>query len=73
MIFENLKPRLDEAILEADKTQEKCEVKLIYNELNGKSCMNPAFGYLYSKSRDFRIRHDEYRFVIVIYPKKIIY
>ncbi len=70
MIFENLKPRLDEAIIESDKTQEPVEVKLIYNELIGRNCMNPAFEYLYSETRDFRTRRDEYRFVIVIYPKQ---
>jgi len=69
MIFENLKPRLNEAILEADKTQEECEVKLIYNELFSKDSLNPAFEYLFGLTRDFRTRHDEYRFILVIYPK----
>jgi len=70
MIFKNLQPRLDEAILEADKTQEECEIKLIYNELYDVTSLNPAYEYLFRNVRDFKIRHDEYRFVIVIYPKK---
>lgn len=70
MIFENLKPRLDEAMAEADTVKKPQEVKLIYNELIGKDCMNPAFEYLFGNSRDFETRRDEYRFVLVILPKK---
>ena len=70
MIFENLQPRIDDAIKEADLTKEPKEVKLIYNEIGYDWAMNPAFEYLFSKSIEFATRYDETRFVLIILPKK---
>ncbi len=69
MIFENLQPRIDDAILSADKTGEPVEVKLIYNEIGYRHAMNDAFEYLFWKSRPFQTRYDEYRFVLIILPE----
>lgn len=69
MIFENLQPRIDEAIEIADKTKEPQEVKLIYNEISYRGAMNPAFEYLFTNSRPFTTRYDEFRFVLIIHPK----
>jgi len=69
MIFNNLKPRLDEAMKAAKVTGEGKEVKLIYNEIDYPSAMNEAFEYLFTHGQDFETRHDEYRFVLIIKPK----
>lgn len=69
MIFENAKPRLDDAIKLANSSKESQEVKFIYNELCDKEAMGPAFNYLFWEGVDYTTRHDEYRFVLIIHPK----
>lgn len=69
MNFENVKPRLEIAIEKANNTKENQEVLFIYNELLTKDSMNPIFEFLFSQGIDFATRHDEYRFVVIIFPK----
>lgn len=71
MIYlENAQPRITEAIENAEKKKEIQEVKFIYNELNHCSSFNSVFEYLLKENVNFGIRHDEYRFVLLIFPKK---
>jgi hypothetical protein len=70
MIWNNLKPRIEEAIVLADKDKVAQEVRLIYNELSSKNSMNECFEWLFSIGRSFATRFDEFRFVVIINPKK---
>lgn len=69
MIFENVKPRLDEAIELSERGLSKQDVSFIYNELTDKKSMSTVFEYLFIKSIAFATRYDEYRFVITINPQ----
>ena len=69
MIFENAKPRLDEAIEKANSTKESQEVRFIYNELSDSESMSPVFNYFFKNSVEFSTRYDEFRFVVIIHPK----
>lgn len=69
MILENAKPRLNEAIEKANSTKEKQEVTFIYNELLTSDTIISVFEWLFREGVDFGTRHDEYRFVMIIYPK----
>ena len=70
MILENALPRIKEAIEKADKTGEKPEVTFIYQELLNYDTVFSLFEWLFRNGTDFTTRHDEYRFVIIIHPKK---
>lgn len=70
MILENAKPRLDEAIEKANLTKENQEVTFIYNELLTHDTITAVFDWLFRKGIDFGTRHDEYRFIIIIFTKK---
>ncbi len=71
MILDNAKPRLQEAMDEADKTKLPQEVKFIYNELHTIDTITSVFEWIYKQGRDFATRRDEYRYVIIIQPKTI--
>lgn len=70
MILDNAKPRLEGAIEKANSENIEQEVKFIYNEMLTHDTISSVFDWLFRKSIDFRTRHDEYRFVVIIYPKK---
>jgi hypothetical protein len=69
MILNNAKPRLNEAIENANKTKQPQEVTFIYNELLTYDTITLVFEWLFKQSIDFMTRHDEYRFVLIIQPK----
>ncbi len=70
MILENAKPRLIEAIEKAKTTKKEQEVTFIYNELLNYDTISSVFDWLFRQSVDFETRHDEYRFVVIVKPKK---
>lgn len=70
MILENATPRLIEAIEKANTSGESQEVKFIYQELLNYDKIYSVFEWIFKQSVDFTTRHDEYRFVIIIHPKK---
>ena len=70
MILENAIPRLEAAIKEADSTKEPTGVAFLYNEVLTHDTITSVFDWLFRKSTDFSTRHDEYRFVVIIHPKK---
>lgn len=70
MILDNAKPRLKEAIEKANSSKENQEVLFIYNELLSYDTIMSVFEWLFRDGVDFGTRHDEYRFVIIINPKK---
>ena len=72
MILENTKPRLMAAIEKANSTNEEQEVTFIYNELLTHDTISSVFDWLFKGGVDFGTRHDEYRFVVIIYPKNYI-
>jgi len=72
MILENAKPRLNEAIDKANSEKEKQEVTFLYAELLTNDTITSVFDWLFRESVDFKTRHDEARFVIVVYPYKTI-
>ena len=69
MILENAKPRLNDAIELANQSKKEQEVTFIYNELLTHDTVTAVFDWLFRQSVDFKTRHDEYRFVIIVYPK----
>ena len=69
MILENAKPRLNEAIEKANSTKQEQETTFIYNEMLTNDTVMSVFEWLFRSSVDFRTRHDEYRFVIIVYPQ----
>jgi hypothetical protein len=69
MILENAKPRILEAMELANCTQEKQEVKFIYNELKTHDTIGAVFMWILQQFHDFTTRHDEYQFVVIIHPK----
>ena len=71
MILHNAIPRLTEAIKAAKTTEKTQEVNFIYNELLTCDTITSVFNWLFRNSIDFATRHDEFRFVVLIYPKKI--
>jgi len=70
MILENAKPRLLEAMALANCTQTNQEVTFIYNELHTHDTIGAVFMWIVEHFHDFTTRHDEYRFVVIIHPKK---
>jgi hypothetical protein len=69
MILENAKPRLSEAIEKANSTKEKQEATFIYNELLTHDTITAVFDWLFRSSVEFGTRYDEYRFVVIVFPK----
>ncbi len=69
MILDNAIPRLLEAYEKANSEKETQEVKFIYNELQTNDTITSVFDYLYFKGIDFGTRHDEFRFVLLIFSK----
>lgn len=69
MILENAKPRLKKAIEEANISKESQDVKFIYNETLDYDTIFSVFEWLFREGVDFGTRHEEYRFVIIIFPK----
>jgi len=64
--LDNCKSRIDEAIELSKTTKENQEVKFIYNEMCSRYDFNEVFEYLIQNGINFSIRHDEYRFVLII-------
>lgn len=70
MILKNAQPRLNEAFDKANETKESQEVTFIYNEMLTHDTIFSVFEWLFRQGIDFTTRHDEYRFVLIIQPKK---
>ncbi len=70
MIIENAKHRINEAFGKADLSNTEQELIYIYNELLNYDTITSVFDYIFRKGYDFKTRHDEYRFVVIVYPKK---
>lgn len=70
MILENATPRISDAMQLANSTKENQEVKFIYNELGNYDTIGAVFMWIFRQGHDFTTRHDEYRFVVIIHPKK---
>lgn len=70
MILRNATPRLMEAFNKATETKESQEVKFIYNELNNYDTIVAVFEWLYKQSIEFTTKYEEYRFVLIIHPKR---
>jgi len=63
----NATPRIEEAIDLVKKTGISQEVNFLYNEMNNENSFNEVFEYLLKNTINFEIRHDEYRFVLIIH------
>lgn len=70
MILNNAIPRLKEKIEEATKSDTTQDVSFIYNETLTSDTIGSVFYWLFQQGIEFKTRYDEYRFVIVIYPKQ---
>jgi hypothetical protein len=70
MILDNAKPRLLDAMQLANYTKENQEVRFIYNELGTHDTVGAVFMWILQQGHDFSTRSDEWRFVIIIHPKK---
>lgn len=68
MVLDNAKPRLLEAMANANSTKEKKEVTFIYHELYTHDTIGAVFMWILQEGHDFTTRSDEYRFVIIIHP-----
>ena len=71
MILSNAKVRLNDAIEKANSTNEEQSVSFLYNELLTYDTITSVFDWLFREAVDFETRRCEYRFLIIIKPKKI--
>jgi hypothetical protein len=68
MILQNAKQRLLEASEKANIEETTQEVTFIYNELLTHDGILSVFEWLFRNSIDFGTRHDEFRFVVLVFP-----
>jgi len=70
MILNNAIPRLSEAMRLTEESKQDQEVPFIYNELLTYDTIGAVCLWIIRQGYEFTTRQDEYRFVIIIHPKK---